>query len=328
MLFRRNRRIVVWHSHYDLPANLPPDFRAMAEAHPAPIEKFGLLRERLAADSRFRLVKARRPAQKELEAVHDHEYVFRVYGLSRLPMLEATEAIYAGKTPLDADCAPFGREVFNMHFAGFGGTLTAMELALRNGGVVMNLHGGFHHARSCRGAGFSVFNDLAAAARLSGRRTLIVDLDAHQGDGTASILEGERNAFTLSLHAREGYPLNRARSSVDIELATGTDDATYMNELQPALLDVIGHFKPELVLYQSGVDALASDELGLLGLSPEGLRQRDEFVFEVCENYGVPLVVTMGGGYSDLETTTQAHLNTFLASLREGASSIRGRRGA
>lgn len=287
--------------------------RELVTDHPMPMEKFGILHQRLKQAGPFRFLKARTPTYAEFESIHNHEYVFRVFGLGRLSLEEATEAILTGKAPLDADCAPLSPDIFQMHRMAFGGTLTGLRYLQRNGGVCLNLHGGFHHAHHARGAGFCLFNDLAAAARLSRGRALVLDVDAHQGDGTAAILERDRDAFTLSLHAGEGYPMARPQSNIDIALKSGTGDAAFMNELEPALEDALRVFKPEVVIYQAGVDSLATDALGLLGMTQEGIQRRDRFVVKQCADRKIPLLVTMGGGYSSLKTTMEAHWSVFAA---------------
>jgi len=191
-----------------------------------------------------------------------------------------------------------------------GGTLRATDDALAHGWGG-NLAGGTHHAFRSEGSGFCVFNDIAIAVRSTGRRAAIIDLDVHQGDGTASIFANDPNVFTLSIHASNNFPFRKQESKIDIALPDGTRDDAYLSALR-AVLPQAFEFRPEIAFYQSGVDGLACDRLGRLALTHAGLLQRDLIVFDACRSYGVPCVVTLGGGYSDpIELTVAAHANTF-----------------
>jgi acetoin utilization deacetylase AcuC-like enzyme len=178
------------------------------------------------------------------------------------------------------------------------------------------LAGGTHHAFRGEGSGFCVFNDIAIAIlalREAGlaRRAAVVDLDVHQGDGTAAIFEDDADVFTLSLHGANNFPFRKQRSSLDIELSDGTGDEEYLERLGPALCRV-WEFEPEIVFYQSGVDGLATDRLGRLRLTHAGLGERDRMVFEALAERIIPAVLTLGGGYSEpIEETVNAHANTF-----------------
>jgi acetoin utilization deacetylase AcuC-like enzyme len=196
-----------------------------------------------------------------------------------------------------------------------GGTLAALRWAMEHG-AAGHMAGGTHHAFRDRGEGFCVFNDLAAAARLAMRehgvhRLAVVDLDVHQGNGTAALLRGEPGVFTLSVHGAKNYPFQKEVSSLDVELPDGCDDTRYLQALEGAL-DAVAAHRPELVLYQAGVDALAGDRLGRLALTHAGLRRRDERVFDLAVRLSVPLVVTLGGGYGrDIEASIAAHANVY-----------------
>jgi acetoin utilization deacetylase AcuC-like enzyme len=183
-------------------------------------------------------------------------------------------------------------------------------------GLSGSLAGGTHHAFRSEGSGFCVFNDLAIAiehARIYNgiRRAAVVDLDVHQGDGTAAIFAGDDEVFTLSVHGRKNFPFRKQQSTLDVELEDGTEDEEYLAQVEAALASV-WEFRPQLILYQSGVDGLKSDRLGRLALTAEGLRRRDELVMEGARRRGIPLAITLGGGYSDpVEPTVHAHGNTF-----------------
>jgi len=191
-----------------------------------------------------------------------------------------------------------------------GGTLAAARDALATG-FGGNLAGGTHHAFRAEGAGFCVFNDIAVAVRCAGKRAAVIDLDVHQGDGTALLLQDDAAVLTLSVHGRNNFPFRKQRSKIDVNLADGTGDADYLDALAD-VLPAVFEFRPEIVFYQSGVDALAEDRLGRLSLTRSGLKQRDSMVMENCRRNGVPVVVTLGGGYAKpVELTAEAHANTF-----------------
>lgn len=196
------------------------------------------------------------------------------------------------------------------------GTLDAAHFALQYG-VAMNVAGGTHHAYADRGEGFCLLNDqaLAAAALLaSGRakRILIVDLDVHQGNGTAAIFAKEERVFTFSMHGKDNYPYHKEQSDLDLALPAGTNDVTYLQLLQHHLPAILAKHQADFMFYQAGVDVLATDKLGKLGLSLEGCRQRDAFVLETAKRAQIPLVICMGGGYSpDIKTILEAHCNTY-----------------
>jgi acetoin utilization deacetylase AcuC-like enzyme len=187
--------------------------------------------------------------------------------------------------------------------------------ALRDG-VCVSLGGGFHHAFSDHGEGFCVINDIAIAIRCLSLRAAVIDLDVHQGDGTAAIFEADPTVFTLSIHGANNFPFRKQRSRLDIALPDGTGDEEYLARLREAL-PIAREFRPEVVFYQSGVDGLTQDRLGRLSLTHAGLEERDRCVFQWVEAVGVPIVVTLGGGYSDpIGLTVQAHAGTFRVASR------------
>lgn len=211
---------------------------------------------------------------------------------------------------------PWSPELFKREVAIMGGTVEAAERALRLG-VGMNIAGGTHHAFKDRGEGFCLLNDLVLAAHwlLKGghaRRILIVDLDVHQGNGTAALCAELPEVFTFSMHGEKNYPFHKEKSDLDIGLPKGMTDAAYLTLLDGHLNRVLDSFEPDFILYQSGVDVLATDKLGHLGLSLEGCKQRDKLVLGAAHRHGIPLVASMGGGYSPhLRDIVEAHANTF-----------------
>ncbi len=196
------------------------------------------------------------------------------------------------------------------------GTIDCCHYALRNG-VALNVAGGTHHAFADRGEGFCLLNDFAVAAnyllhRGMTERLLIIDLDVHQGNGTAKLFEREPRVFTFSMHGRHNYPFHKETSDWDIPLEDGADDKSYLSLLQDALPVLLQRTDPQLVFYLSGVDILATDQFGKLQVSPEGCRKRDEMVFTTLRQKDIPCVVAMGGGYSaDIRVIVEAHCNTF-----------------
>lgn len=194
-----------------------------------------------------------------------------------------------------------------------------IECALfaRQYGVALNVAGGTHHAFADRGEGFCCFNDQAVAANYLlhhglAHKILIVDLDVHQGNGTAAIFRDEPRVFTFSMHGERNYPLRKEQSSLDIGLPDGLDDAPYLRILRNTLPRLIDEVQPDFVFYQSGVDILDTDKLGRLAVSRAACRERDRIVFEYCRENGLPVAVSMGGGYSPrLADIVEAHANTF-----------------
>jgi len=211
---------------------------------------------------------------------------------------------------------PWSEALVARTLASAGGTLMAARAALVDG-IATNLAGGTHHAAAGEGSGYCVFNDLAVAARAMqaegrARRILIVDVDVHQGDGTAAIFAGDPDVLTLSLHGARNFPFRKQQSWLDVELPDGTTDEMYLMALAPALQRGFETARPELVLVQAGVDALAEDRLGRLALTHEGLRARDEQILGMCRARGVPVVLTLGGGYAEpIDLSVEAHAGTY-----------------
>ncbi len=201
------------------------------------------------------------------------------------------------------------------------GTIDCSLLALEHG-VAMNVAGGTHHAFADRGEGFCLLNDMAVAAQFMldthrARQILIVDLDVHQGNGTAAMFRNEPRVFTFSVHGRDNYPLRKEQSDLDIALPTGTTDDQYLQTLSQTLPVLIDQVRPDFMYYLAGVDVLATDRLGKLALSRAGCLQRDELVFGQAIRHGLPVAVSMGGGYSPrLADIVEAHCNTFRAAVR------------
>ncbi len=200
-----------------------------------------------------------------------------------------------------------------------GGTLAAARDAL-NLGLGVNLAGGTHHAYPDHGEGFCVLNDVAIAAlellQTGLARILILDLDVHQGNGTAFIFQQDPRVFTISVHGERNYPFHKESSSLDIGLPDGVTDTTYLQMLEEQVLPVLEQFQPQIIFYLAGVDVLERDQFGRFALTLSGAKTRDTRVFQFCQNQGIPVVSLMAGGYNKhLENTIQAHANTVLAAL-------------
>jgi acetoin utilization deacetylase AcuC-like enzyme len=199
-----------------------------------------------------------------------------------------------------------------------GGTVQCVTYALQYG-ISMNVAGGTHHAFRDRGEGFCCLNDQAVAANWllsqdSSQKILIIDLDVHQGNGTASIFQGEPRVFTFSMHGAKNYPLRKEKSNLDLDLPDGLTDQPYLAMLNKQLPLIAEQFQPSFIFYQSGVDILETDKLGRLNITRDGCKKRDQLVFDFCKKNNLPIVVSMGGGYSPkLADIVDAHVNTFKA---------------
>ncbi|MEM9325178.1 MAG: histone deacetylase [Bacteroidota bacterium] len=211
---------------------------------------------------------------------------------------------------------PYSEQLIRREVNIMSGTLAATAFALEDG-VALNIAGGTHHAFVDRGEGFCLLNDQAIASNYlldneMAASILIIDLDVHQGNGTAQIFEDEPAVFTFSMHGAKNYPLEKESSDWDIPLPDGTGDGEYLDHLDDALVTLFSRLQPDFVFYQCGVDVLANDRLGRLNLSLQGCRERDKKVLNACRAHGVPLVACMGGGYSPtLAEIVEAHANTF-----------------
>ena len=286
-------RRLFYTDHYELP--LPP-------GHRFPIEKYRMLREILERHGGFVLEPAGLADVEIIARVHERAYVDG--------FLSGT----LGNAAMRRIGFPWSEGLVRRTLASVGSTLAATQEALVTGWSG-TLAGGTHHAFAGEGSGFYVFNDIAVAVRQVRRggvqRVAVIDLDVHQGDGTAHIFRDDATVLTVSVHCKANFPLRKQRSSVDVELDAGIGDEEYLRALAE-VLPRAWEFQPELMFYQSGVDGLASDKLGRLRLTHAGLTERDCMVMRGARELGVPIVITLGGGYSDpIALTAEAHANTF-----------------
>lgn len=275
--------------------------------HRFPMEKYDLLPQQLIHEgtcSNENFFTPERPNDKYILAVHQPEYYYDLINLT----LNQRKAKKIG-FPLSEDLVE--REIIIAD-----GTIKASEFALKYG-VAMNIAGGTHHAFTNRGEAFCLLNDQAIAARYLqnnnlAKKILIIDLDVHQGNGTAEIFKNENSVFTFSMHGKNNYPFKKEKSDLDIALNDDTDDTAYLNLLKNELPKLIKEQQPDFIYYLCGVDVLASDKLGKISLSIEGCKARDYFVINQCKLNKVPVMCSMGGGYSqNIKTIIEAHSNTF-----------------
>ncbi len=275
----------------------------LPEGHKFPVRKYGLLRQLMIEDGGFHFERAPLAEPDTVCLAHDPDYV---HGFISGQLPAAT---------LRRIGLPWSEVLVKRSLASVGGTLSAAKDAMAYGWGG-TLGGGTHHAFRAEGAGFCVFNDIAVAIqflRHSGRirRAAVIDLDVHQGDGTAEIFRDEPDVFTLSIHCQSNFPFRKQQSTLDIALPDKVEDDEYLRVLEGALPRIFD-FQPEIIFYQSGVDALATDSLGRLSLTPEGLIKRDRTVMNAIRISGIPMVLTSGGGYSrPIELSAQAHANTY-----------------
>ena len=284
----------------------------LPEGHRFPMEKYTLLPEQLLFEGTVEESDFFEPQSCTDEILlwtHSREYLDQ---LQRLDLTRREEKKIG--FPVRSDLISRGRVIAH-------GTIECALHAL-NGEVALNIAGGTHHAFRGHGEGFCIFNDFAIAANYLlqhklVKKVVIVDLDVHQGNGTASIFRHDPRVFTFSMHGHKNYPILKEKSDLDIPLANGTQDEEYLHVLQSNLPRVLESARPDLVFYLSGVDVLSTDKLGKLALSIQGTYERDLFVYETCAKLGIPVATSMGGGYSEhIRDIIKAHANTYCAAKK------------
>ncbi|MEY4139227.1 MAG: hypothetical protein RLZZ371_1409 [Pseudomonadota bacterium] len=286
----------------------------LPEGHRFPMVKYAMLREAITWHlPEVQLLAAPGVSDEQLALVHTPAYI---------------EALVSGRISAAAMREigfPWSEPMVERSRRSVGATVAAVRTALQNG-VAANLAGGTHHAYAEKGGGFCVFNDVAVAARLAQseyrarhQQTLnvaVIDLDVHQGNGTAHIFQGDDSVFTLSLHGEKNFPFRKEVSDLDVALADGCNDADYLAVLEQALNELDCRFKPQLVLYLAGADPYQGDRLGRLALSEEGLAARDRRVFDWCFERQIPVAFVMAGGYgNEIEETVRIQCQTFRIGL-------------
>jgi acetoin utilization deacetylase AcuC-like enzyme len=262
-----------------------------------------MLREVLERDGTYQVERAPLAEPAVIELAHDPEYVRNFLAGSLEPRIVRRIGF------------PWSEGLVQRTLCSVGATLAATQEALRTG-FSGALAGGTHHAFYSEGSGFCVFNDIVIAVRHTGLRAAVIDLDVHQGDGTAALLLGDQSTLTVSLHGERNFPFRKQNSGIDVAFADGTGDEEYLGVLEQVLRNV-RTFRPMLVFFQSGVDSLATDKLGRLDLTISGIRMRDELVFRMVRDLGVPVVITLGGGYSEpIARSVEAHAGTYRTAAR------------
>jgi acetoin utilization deacetylase AcuC-like enzyme len=279
----------------------------LPEGHKFPMAKYSRLRERILVEgivSPDDLHEAPLAAIDDLCLVHTAEYV---------------DAVVTGTVPREIQRRigfPWSPQMVERSRRSVGGTIAATHAALDDG-VAANLAGGTHHAFADRGEGFCVFNDVAVAARVLqhhqlARRIAIVDLDVHQGNGTAAIFSGDVTVFTFSMHGDKNFPFKKEVSDLDVPLADGTGDDDYLSLLRTHLHDVLNRHRPDFVFYLAGADPFEGDRLGRIKMTIDGLKRRDEIVMEACTRAQLPVAISMSGGYAnDIDAIVTIHANTI-----------------
>lgn len=289
---------IAYHPIYQLP---------LPEGHRFPMEKYDLLPKQLLYEGTCEKEDFFAPEKIPnaiIESVHDSKYLDRLLNLA----LDPKEVRKIG--------FPLSQQLIDREIIIAGGTVEGAKRALTDG-IAMNIAGGTHHAFSAWGEAFCLLNDQAIAAQYLidqqlVNRVLIVDLDVHQGNGTAEIFKHNPAVFTFSMHGAKNYPFHKEESDYDLAMEDGTNDTTYLNTLKSALPHLLKKVKPDFIFYLCGVDVVATDKLGRLGMSIAGCKARDAFVLESCKSLDIPVQCSMGGGYSkDIKIILEAHANTF-----------------
>ena len=285
----------------------------LPEGHKFPMAKYSRLRERILAEGIVApgdLHEAPLASLDDLRLVHDPGYVDAVVNGTVRPEVQRRIGF------------PWSPQMVERSRRSVGATIAAARAALDDG-VAANLAGGTHHAFADRGEGFCVFNDVAVGARVLQRdqhanRVAIVDLDVHQGNGTAAIFSGDPSVFTFSMHGDKNFPFKKEVSDLDVPLADGTGDDEYLSLLRTHLPDVLNRHQPDFVFYLAGAEPFEGDRLGRLKLTIEGLRRRDEIVMQACAKARLPVAISMSGGYAnDIDAIVTIHANTIQAAARE-----------
>ena len=279
----------------------------LPEGHRFPMDKYDLLPQQLIYEgtcTEENFFEPGIPNNKHFFTVHDPEYFFNLLNIT----LSQKEARKIG--------FPLSEVLVAREMIIADGTIKASKFALKNG-IAMNIAGGTHHAFSSHGEAFCMLNDQAIGARYLqqkglAKKILIIDLDVHQGNGTAEIFKKDASVFTFSMHGKSNYPFIKETSDLDIALKNETKDNEYLSILKNTLPKLINQEKPDFIYYLCGVDVLETDKLGKLSLSVKGCKERDQFVLQTCRDFNIPVMCSMGGGYSpDIKVIVDAHANTF-----------------
>ena len=282
----------------------------LPEGHRFPMEKYSRLRDLVSSLSGLELVEAPPATDTQILYAHDPSYLIKVIE-GKLSPQEQREIGF-----------PWSEQMVERSRRSAGATVAAAKTALREG-VAANLAGGTHHAYRDTGSGFCVFNDSAIAARTLQKevsqnlKIAVIDLDVHQGNGTASILQNDDSIFTLSIHGENNFPFKKEESDLDVGLADECNDETYLQSLGESLDQLDARFKPNCLIFLAGADPHEGDRLGRLKISTDGMRLRDEMVFEYALSRQLPIAFSMAGGYGkEIESTVDIHFQTIKTALQ------------
>ena len=277
------------------------------ENHRFPMIKYELIPEQLIRESTCSENNFFNPEKVDDDIVlltHQKEY------------FERFKSLHLSKKEIREIGFPLSKELVDRELQIADGTIKGVHYSIKHG-ISMNIAGGTHHAFYDRGEAFCMLNDQAIAANYLineglSKRILIIDLDVHQGNGTASLFRSNHNVFTLSFHGKKNYPFRKEKSDLDIEFDDNTNDEKYLKILKETIPKIMDEFNPDFIFYLSGVDVLENDKLGRLSLTINGCKERDRFILELCKKNSIPVQVSMGGGYSVvLKNIIEAHSNTF-----------------
>jgi acetoin utilization deacetylase AcuC-like enzyme len=280
-------------------------------SHVFPTIKYRLIREELIKEKLLSSADFEPPepsSDEDILLVHSKEYLDKI-----------KNGTLSGEEIFRLEL-PYSKELLRASYICVNGTIKSCIMALEKG-VGIHLGGGFHHAFEDHGEGFCIFNDVAIAIQRMIKdskitKAMTIDCDLHQGNGTADIFKNEKNVFTFSIHQQDNYPFFKPKSDLDIGLADHSSDKIYFNELKEHIPKIVSDFKPQLILYVAGADPYKNDQIGNLALTIDGLKRRDEFIFETAQNFDVPIAVVLAGGYAiDMEDTVTIHFNTVKAAL-------------
>ena len=280
--------------------------------HVFPTSKYSQIKRRLSSESSLKsaieFVAPPPASDEDILLVHQKDYLDKLKhdGLSREETLRLE--------------LPYSKELVKSSLVCCGGTILACRIAIEDK-LGIHVGGGFHHAFPDHGEGFCVLNDIAVAIRRVmkdglARRAMIIDCDLHQGNGTAAIFSGDPDVYTFSIHQENNYPFFKPNSKLDIGLRDWAGDKEYLSALYDNVPKIISEFKPEILMYVAGADPYKEDKIGGLALSKEGLKKRDDFIFNQAVNYGIPIAVVLAGGYAVREEdTVDIHYNTIVSGL-------------
>ncbi len=279
----------------------------LEENHRFPMIKYELIPEQLVRESTCSENNFYNPEKADDDIVlltHQKEY------------FERFKSLHLSKKEIREIGFPLSKELVDRELQIADGTIKGVHYSIEHG-ISMNIAGGTHHAFYDRGEAFCMLNDQAIAANYLinkglSKRILIIDLDVHQGNGTASLFRSNNNVFTLSFHGKKNYPFRKEKSDLDIEFDDNTNDEKYLKILKETIPKIIDEFNPDFIFYLSGVDVLENDKLGRLSLTINGCKERDRYILDMCKINSIPVQISMGGGYSVvLKNIIEAHSNTF-----------------